>query len=49
VPQDPAAGNAQAPQLNSYEQHVEHAKQIARADPKAVANVVKDWVAGNGK
>lgn len=46
---DPAMGNAQAPQLNTYEQHVDQAKQIARADPKAVANVVKDWVAGNGK
>lgn len=35
-------------QLGTYEQGVEHAKQIARNDPKIVANVVKDWVAGNG-
>ncbi len=41
---------ADAPQaqLGSYEQTVDHAKQIARGDPKIVANVVKDWVAGNG-
>jgi flagellar M-ring protein FliF len=43
---DPAA--PQQPQLGSYEQSVDHAKQIARGDPKIVANVVKDWVAGNG-
>lgn len=42
-------GDAQQPQLNNYQQHVDQAKQIARADPKAVANVVKDWVASNGK
>ena len=33
----------------NYEQHVEQAKQIARSDPKAVANVVKDWVSANGR
>lgn len=49
LPMEIAMGGAQAPQLNSYEQHVDQAKQIARADPKAVANVVKNWVAGNGK
>lgn len=37
------------PQMQSYEQHVDRAKQIARSDPKAVANVVKEWVAANGK
>ena len=44
------AGQAapQQPQLGSYEQSVDHAKQIARGDPKIVANVVKEWVAGNG-
>jgi flagellar M-ring protein FliF len=36
------------PQLGSYEQSVDQAKQIARGDPKIVANVVKEWVAGNG-
>lgn len=46
---DSAGGDEPPPQLNSYEQHVDQAKQIARADPKAVANVVKEWVAGNGK
>jgi len=43
-----AAATPQQPQLGSYEQSVDHAKQIARGDPKVVANVVKEWVAGNG-
>lgn len=38
-----------APQMASLENHVDRAKKIAREDPKAVANVVKEWVAGNGK
>jgi flagellar M-ring protein FliF len=42
------AGSPQQPQLGSYEQSVDHAKQIARGDPKVVANVVKEWVGGNG-
>ncbi len=37
------------PEPNSYEQHVERAKNIARDDPKVVANVVKDWVSSDGK
>ena len=41
------AGNT-AQRLGNYEQHVETAKQIARSDPKAVANVLKEW-AGNGR
>ena len=41
------AGNS-AQRLGNYEQHVETAKQIARSDPKAVANVLKEW-AGNGR
>ncbi len=48
-PSESSAEGVQVPQLNSYEQHVDQAKQIARADPKAVANVVKEWVASNGK
>ena len=39
---------AQPPQLKHQENGVDQAKQIARSDPKIVANVVKDWVAGNG-
>lgn len=39
----------QIAQLSSYEQHVDHAKQIARSDPRVVANVVKEWVGSNGK
>jgi len=42
-----AGGNA--PQVPSLENNVDRAKKIAREDPKAVANVVKEWVAGNGK
>jgi flagellar M-ring protein FliF len=37
------------PQIGSFEQNVDRAKKIAREDPQAVANVVKEWVAGNGK
>jgi len=44
-----ATNNAQVAQLQSYEQQVTRAQEIARNDPKAVANVVKEWVAGNGK
>jgi flagellar M-ring protein FliF len=42
------AGQPQPPKLGTYEQSVDHAKQIARGDPKIVANVVKEWVSGNG-
>jgi flagellar M-ring protein FliF len=37
----------QRPQIDRYETTLQSAKQIARQDPKIVANVVKDWVAGN--
>lgn len=30
-----------------YEQNLEAAKQLARSEPKLVANVLKDWLAGN--
>jgi flagellar M-ring protein FliF len=43
------AGGASAPQLESYQQNVDRAKKIAREHPQVVANVVKEWVAGNGK
>ncbi|MCE9638733.1 MAG: flagellar M-ring protein FliF [Betaproteobacteria bacterium] len=46
---DPHAQGTQQPQFGSYEQSVDHAKQIARGDPRIVANVVKDWVSGNGR
>jgi flagellar M-ring protein FliF len=46
LPQEAAGG---PPQLQSFEQNVDRAKQIARQDPKAVANVVKEWVDNNGK
>ncbi|MDP3844152.1 MAG: flagellar basal-body MS-ring/collar protein FliF [Oxalobacteraceae bacterium] len=34
-------------QLSSYEKNLEMAKQLAKEDPKIVANVVKSWVNGN--
>ncbi len=33
--------------LRGYEQNLHHAKQLARNDPKLVANVVKSWVGTN--
>ncbi len=42
-------GGPGVPQIESFEQNVDRAKKIAREDPKAVANVVKEWVGGNGK
>jgi len=33
---------------HSYDQNLQRAKQIAKQDPKIVANVVKDWVSGDG-
>ena len=37
----------QIPQ-RGYEQNLEHAKGIAKENPKMVANVVTSWVSGNG-
>jgi flagellar M-ring protein FliF len=34
-------------QTQRYENSLQTARQIAKQDPKIVANVVKDWVAGN--
>jgi flagellar M-ring protein FliF len=34
-------------QSDRYEHSIQTARQIAKQDPKIVANVVKDWVAGN--
>ncbi len=44
-----AATTPQQLQISGYEQSVDHAKQIARGDPKVVANVVKEWVSGSGR
>ncbi len=49
APQLARAEAEESPPLLNYEHHVEHAKQIARSDPKIVANVVKNWVASDGK
>ncbi len=45
---DADAAAPQQAQLSSYEQSVDQAKQIARSDPKVVANVVKEWVSSHG-
>ncbi len=37
----------QVPQLSQYEENLALARQLAREDPRAVANVIKQWVAGN--
>lgn len=34
---------------NGYQENLEAAKQLARQDPKVVANVVKAWVGGNNE
>jgi flagellar M-ring protein FliF len=31
----------------SYQQNLDMAKQLAKDDPKMVANIVKNWVSGN--
>lgn len=36
-----------APQISQHEQTLALARQLAREDPKMVANVVKQWVAGH--
>jgi flagellar M-ring protein FliF len=35
------------PQISQHEQTLALARQLARDDPKMVANVVKQWVAGH--
>jgi flagellar M-ring protein FliF len=43
-------GDGAAPrQIENQQQNIDRAKKIAREDPQVVANVVKEWVAGNGK
>jgi flagellar M-ring protein FliF len=48
----PLPSPAEAPQLPqsaAVDTGVERARRLAREDPKVVANVVKDWVSGDGK
>ena len=40
-------GTLPAPAVDPYDQSLNSAKQIAKQDPRVVANVVKGWVAGN--
>ena len=37
-----------SPQYSLYEENLAFARQLARDDPKVVANVIKQWVAGHG-
>lgn len=37
----------QVPQLSQYEENLALARQLAREDPRVVANVIKQWVASN--
>jgi len=48
LPHD-AGGSTGMPQIENQQQNIDRAKKIAREDPQVVANVVKEWVAGNGK
>ncbi len=47
--EEPSITRSQAPMqsVRTYEQNLEAAKQMARQDPKVVANVVKGWVGTN--
>jgi flagellar M-ring protein FliF len=47
-PEEEAAKEA-AKEISGYEKQVDLAKQIARDDPKKVAQVVKEWVSSDGK
>ncbi|KAB2843822.1 MAG: hypothetical protein F9K47_05720 [Burkholderiales bacterium] len=44
----PATAAAQSA-VAAYEQRLEAAKQLAQADPKLVANVVRGWVSGGNE
>lgn len=37
-----------SPQYSQYEENLAFVRQLARDDPKVVANVIKQWVAGHG-
>jgi flagellar M-ring protein FliF len=41
---EPASG---AEQAQAYETKIERARQVAKDDPKLVANVIKDWIGSN--
>jgi flagellar M-ring protein FliF len=43
VPKEAAEGFAMAPTLG-YEERLRSVKDLARQEPKVVANVVKDWI-----
>lgn len=44
IPEEPAFA---APGAANYDQKVQAARDLAKQDPKVVANVIKDWVGGN--
>jgi len=35
-------------QIDHYAAKVQKARDIAQSDPKAVANIIKDWMGANG-
>jgi flagellar M-ring protein FliF len=41
------AGEAAAAGPSSYETKIEQARQMAKEDPKLVANVIKEWIGGS--
>lgn len=43
----PSPGHASATDAVGYDQKLLNARQLAKQDPKLVANVIKDWVGGN--
>jgi flagellar M-ring protein FliF len=44
TPIDPALGAIPSPEQDKYRKSLEQARQIAKQDPRAVANIVKEWV-----
>ncbi|HEV7804141.1 MAG TPA: flagellar basal-body MS-ring/collar protein FliF [Burkholderiales bacterium] len=47
VPNPALGAPTLAPKAELYQSSLQNARQIAKQDPKIVANVVKDWVGGN--
>jgi flagellar M-ring protein FliF len=43
----PNPDHANGADVIGYDQKLLNARQLAKQDPKLVANVIKDWVGGN--
>jgi len=49
APTEEATEAAEAkPKIRTYQDNLDAAKLLARQDPKVVANIIKDWIEGNG-